>query len=93
MKPRGENFVERLVVNGGRRVELALNDNDTPLLVVNNDSINFFVVRAISDVVAGLDWSAKVDVAQVPGKEALAVVGEILRVVGIVVNIAADAFE
>ncbi len=40
-----------------------------------------FIIRSISNVVTGLERVTKVNVAQIPGDESLAVVGEMLLVI------------
>src|SRR5947209_8547523 len=79
--PAPKDFSEALGVDGVSADELALDDVDGAVVVIDEDGVDLLVVCPIRDVGLGLVLVTQVDVAEIPGDEPLPVVREVLDVV------------
>ena len=68
-------------------IEFTLDNDDLPLLVIDDDCIKLFIVRTVRNVVFGLDRRTEIAVPQIPSEKLLAFVGKILLIVWIVFEI------
>jgi hypothetical protein len=85
LKTRQQNFLKGLMIDRANK-ELALNDNDLSLFLVDDNSIYFLVVWLVRNVVASLYTCTSVAVAQVPREKTLTIIWIVLFVVLIIVR-------
>ena len=77
LKPGSQDFLKRLMVHG-TRIELALDDDDLLLFIIDDDGIKLLVVGAVRDVVLSLNRRAQIAAPQIPSEKPLPLIGEIL---------------
>jgi hypothetical protein len=75
-----KNLTHGTAVDDAGTNELALDDQDTLAIVVNNDRVNLFVVGAVGNRQSRRLWALQKHASQVPRDEPLSIVSEVLRV-------------
>src|ERR1700722_2980055 len=77
----------------GACVKLTLDDDDLPFLVIDDDSIKLFVIRAVRNVISSLRQRAKITAPKIPSEKLLPFVGKILLIVRITFEIRPYSFN
>ena len=70
--------------------ELALDDENTTVLIIHNDGVHLLVVLAVRDIVPRGDRVAQKHTPEIPCNKSLAVIGEILLVVRVMRDLLSD---